>query len=101
MNTTVRRRFLLFDLPRSASYQVLRESDDAGYKSTRGRLSGNWMDSIGPPSHRPRRSRWTRWSNRSMARWARSPWPAIPTPSVPTPTTRPCPSSGPERSPTR
>jgi len=42
------RRFLLFDPPRGTSYQVLGESSDPGYRSTWGRLSGNWMNPVGP-----------------------------------------------------
>ena len=42
------RRFLLFDLPRGTSYQVLKETGDTGYKGTWGRLSGNWLDPIAP-----------------------------------------------------
>jgi outer membrane protein OmpA-like peptidoglycan-associated protein len=42
------RRLLLFDLPRGTSYQVLTESSNAGFKGTWGRLSGNWMNPLGP-----------------------------------------------------
>jgi outer membrane protein OmpA-like peptidoglycan-associated protein len=42
------RRLLLFDLPRGTSYQVLTESSNAGFKGTWGRLSGNWMNPVGP-----------------------------------------------------
>ena len=42
------RRFLLFDLPRGTSYQVLKETSDPGFKGTWGRLSGNWLNPIGP-----------------------------------------------------
>jgi len=42
------RMFLLFDLPRGTTYQVLPETSNAGFKGTWGRLSGNWMDQVGP-----------------------------------------------------
>jgi len=42
------RMFLLFDLPRGTTYQVLPETSSAGFKGTWGRLSGNWMDPVGP-----------------------------------------------------
>jgi len=42
------RRFLLFDLPRGTSYQVLGESSDPGFKGRWGRLSSNWMNPVGP-----------------------------------------------------